>query len=105
MSSGKPRGKKAVNSSSGDDEDNYNIAELDDEEDEIMSSSRSKRGSRSRSRSNASIRGAATKNLKKRRYEEISDTLAGLEECKGPKEGGMLWVDKYAPKSLVRLVS
>ena len=105
MYSGKPRGKKAIDSSSGEDDDNYNIAEQDEEEDEIMSSSRSKRGSRSRSRSNASTRGAATKNLKKRRYEEISDTLGEFEEHKGPKEGGMLWVEKYAPKSLVRLVS
>jgi hypothetical protein len=51
------------------------------------------------------MHGAVKKNLKKRRYEEISDAMGDLEERKSPKEGGMLWVEKYAPKSLVRLVS
>jgi len=72
--------KKAVNSSS--DEDYNNIAEQDDE-DEVMSSSYKKgggRGSRSRSRSDhSSTRGGApalTKNLKKRKHEEISTETA-----------------------------
>lgn len=81
------------------------VAEEDDD-DEIMSSSRSKHASRSRSRSNQSHRGTAvelSKNIKKRRYQEISQFEAP-EENKGADRKDMLWVDKYAPRCLVRFL-
>ena len=76
-----------------------------------MSSSYKKgggRGSRSRSRSDhSSTRGGApalTKNLKKRKHEEISTETAHHAPAQDPEEKDKLWVDKYAPKCLEDMI-
>ena len=108
VSVGKRLQKKAIVNSSSSSQEAYVAVPEEEDDDEIMSSSRSKHASRSRSRSNQSNRmhggGELTKNIKKRRYQEISQ-FEPPEEIKGVDRKDMLWVDKYAPKCLVSFCS